>query len=256
MLLGKSVKDINNLTDFEKENFTLYSHTFSVYRNAKFILNEILNEILKENNNILYNLKLDIKKEEFIKLVLFSALIHDFGKANNHYQNFIKYGNKQFIRHEHLTLLLFSNKKNKNPLYGFLYDEFSKVKITNNKNINDIYFNIAIIAAFAHHLKTDHTLNKKDFPFDQNVEVYLNDSCIKSLIKLINKLFETDIKTDFKTLKYNFINDQEISFNLQNDYETILEDHKQLLSVVKSIIIAADTLGSALTFSKEQKNNK
>jgi CRISPR-associated endonuclease/helicase Cas3 len=237
------------LSEIEKENITLLKHTLNVTRAAEAILSVISNQIIK-------NCNLNISSSIFKKIVLLSCLIHDFGKANNHFQNFITSRQQQFIRHEHLTLILFSPKKDNNQLYGYLREILLElVNFHEDKIINEEYINIAILAAFSHHLKTGRDFN---YDVDSTVTFLGSDIQMYYLFCEIASLFGTKDKLSIVprvnvTHKFRF---EKMNIETELFYQKTSQENKKILPLVKGIVICADVIGSSLYLTKEERSDE
>jgi CRISPR-associated endonuclease/helicase Cas3 len=235
-LLAKNTADENcPLT-----NELLHGHTWQVLMAAQSLLAEVANDLLRQ-----LGLSQTIWADRLKQAVLRGAFIHDFGKANTHFQETVRWRRQsaQAIRHELLSAILCTQVK---KLRDWLCPNPEA----------ELVYRGAVLAASGHHLQTD----KCVLQASDEITIYLNHNDFKGLLRLGQvqlKLgeppkFEEEIRW---ILDYEIWDDEDKCLpELENRLKSEVDDWfrkadektKLWLAAVKALVVAADVAGSAL----------
>lgn len=167
--------------------------------------------------------------------VLFGAWIHDWGKANSHFQAMLRNTNfRQGIRHETVSLLLSIE------LAEWL--NFSWAKMPKWVRCGVLF------SASGHHLKFPDPL--KDTRPGTEVTVLTGHEDFASVLRLKQSALGLPIQPELTNLKWSLLRSGKIWKKL-NVLERELDDEftdreRILIAATKSVVMAADLAGSAL----------
>lgn len=226
-----------------KGSYSLVGHTCDVISTVTTLVNILGERILTQ-----FNLECDVK--HLLKTVRFAAYLHDWGKANNHFQGVVRqkmanaYPQRdvtqtpQLIRHEVMSLLLAWEFK----------DWLEKAE-------GD--FQIALVAAGGHHLKLGGKNGKQLDNIDDSVvrpcgdnslTTYVFHQDFKSLVNLGSKQLGCPTRVILTNKPVSKWPVSKIKSSLQR---LLFEEFPQfeldptLTAVVKAILVCGDSIGSA-----------
>lgn len=230
VLLAKKPKHILNPVEEE----TLIGHTSLVCEMADLFTEELVPFIKTMLNCDMAHM------ESWCHSVWIGAWIHDWGKANSHFQKmFLDSSFRQGVRHETISLAL------THRLNDWLAPLWDNLPIWARA--------AAIFAASGHHLKFPDPMEDKR-P-GTKVIVYLEHNDFKSVLKLGQQRYAlgTPDLTDFE---YSLLTRGDLkkilrTYQREMDYD-FSELEKVLIATVKSTVMASDLAGSALPFKVEK----
>jgi len=236
-LLAKSSKGGDPL-------IVLQGHTGQVLQAADALLTEVADNLLRQ-------LGLDATRwyKLFCRAVRLGAFIHDFGKANNHFQRAVRSNRylEQGIRHEALSAILCTQEPT-----------LRKWLCPDTESDTTLVFRAAVLAAVGHHLKTNKDANAKADP--KELIIYLNRDDFRELAKLgINRLGLSTLEEFSGPWELNFDYDdcEDVSewvLELERLFREEAEewckeaDDETMvwLAAVKAMVVSADVAGSAI----------
>jgi len=246
-LLAKSSKG-------DEPKIFLQGHTGQVLLAADALLAEVADNLLRQ-------LGLDTTKwlELFRRAVRLGAFIHDFGKANNHFQRAVRSTRylAQGIRHEALSAILCTQEP---MLRKWLCPDIEQGTV--------LVFRAAVLAAVGHHLKTKKEADANADP--QELIVYLDRDDFRELAKLGTKKLGLETLEKFSSpleLKFDY-------YDCKDDSECVLElerlfreeaeewfkeaddETRVWLAAVKAMVVSADVAGSAIPTAKWQSETR
>ncbi len=222
VILAKSCRN----GDGPRYHETLAGHTSNVIKSA-----ESLFEIVKVCLSGAFGI--DSTNSDDIKKALYcAAWMHDWGKANNHFQEMIRNGRQQGIRHESVTWLIADRLEE--WLSTFWNDTPRWVKPA-------VFYAVA-----GHHLKFPDQLDRPG----TEVEVFTGHKDFATVLKLGCDRFglgEAPALDNFNVLLYGNNDAQRqivrIKRKLSIDFDS---DDKIRVGIVKTLLMNADLAGSAL----------
>ena len=212
---------------------------------------EISNVLLKLiGKKLLHNCKLDDNSWfEKLKLCLpLSALIHDIGKGNSNFYEMIlgqRNSTDQILRHEAISLFLLVDEKF--PFRRWLQDNLKIDKLT--------YLSICYAIGGHHRKFSENTIAQE---IDENIEVYLNNSTIQSILDRVSNDFNIPKITSLNNYTFSLQDAKRQLFDLQLQFlddESVFEakEDRLFLGLLKSLLIASDVAASALAVAKNDK---
>ncbi|MCT7995550.1 CRISPR-associated helicase Cas3' [Laspinema olomoucense] len=230
---------------------TYTGHIYAVMKSAEVLVEKLGSRILEQ-----LDLK-DIEPERFAATVKLGAYLHDWGKANQHFQEMVylkseddkipqgrkqllkawkQHGERQMIRHEVISGILALQ------VPGF------REWLSYCPNADLL---LAVWAAMGHHLK----MEVKDSPIIQgtgtSLNIYTKHSDFKSLLKMGIKFLGLP-KSKLILPKENWsVFELEVAFTaLVQEFtqaeKQMDEQQKKFIAAVKATVLAADMAGSAL----------
>ncbi|MEW6125669.1 MAG: CRISPR-associated helicase Cas3' [Acidobacteriota bacterium] len=251
-LLAKSRSKTGSLQYFE----ILQGHTAQVLDAAETLLKNTADDLLKQ-----LGLDASVWSERFKRAVTLGAFLHDFGKANDQFQNMVRRlrdvkTQPQSIRHEALSGILCTQVKD-------LREWLCPASVSDS----ELIFQAAICAVVGHHLKTDKPTRDS---IGLELKVYLNHKDFKGLLQLgakrlnlgsppkfgspfIYSLSDEQNRTDIESLselKERLYTREGPSWFDRPDQET-----KKWLAAVKAMVVASDVAGSALPSELSNEKN-
>lgn len=222
-----------------KGSYGLVGHTADVVNAVTALLENI-------GQGIINQFDLKCSWEGFRATARLSAYLHDWGKANDHFQMMVRgkrdiRENPQLIRHELASMLL-----------AWEYREWLQ-------QCPNADFLTALVAAGGHHLKLGWD-SRKQSPNDELGEIRNGSGSDRLYLYTEPQYFRGMLKHGVKALglpkqlKLSVKPSREWTVNeIKSKRQLLLEDFidwqvtdSSFVSVVKALIIAADTVGSAL----------
>ncbi len=222
-----------------KGSYGLVGHTADVVNAVTVLLENI-------GQGIINQFDLKCSWEGFRATARLSAYLHDWGKANDHFQMMVRgkrdiRENPQLIRHELASMLL-----------AWEYREWLQ-------QCPNADFLTALVAAGGHHLKLGWD-SRKQSPNDELGEIRNGSGSDRLYLYTEPQYFRGMLKYGVKALdlpkqlKLSVKPSREWTVNeIKSKRQLLLEDFidwqvtdSSFVSVVKALIIAADTVGSAL----------
>ncbi len=222
-----------------KGSYGLVGHTADVVNAVTVLLENI-------GQGIINQFDLKCSWEGFRATARLSAYLHDWGKANDHFQMMVRgkrdiRENPQLIRHELASMLL-----------AWEYREWLQ-------QCPNADFLTALVAAGGHHLKLGWD-SRKQSPNDELGEIRNGSGSDRLYLYTEPQYFRGMLKHGVKALglpkqlKLSVKPSREWTVNeIKSKRQLLLEDFidwqvtdSSFVSVVKALIIAADTVGSAL----------
>lgn len=222
-----------------KGSYGLVGHTADVVNAVTVLLENI-------GQGIINQFDLKCSWEGFRATARLSAYLHDWGKANDHFQMMVRgkrdiRENPQLIRHELASMLL-----------AWEYREWLQ-------QCPNADFLTALVAAGGHHLKLGWD-SRKQSPNDELGEIRNGSGSDRLYLYTEPQYFRGMLKHGVKALglpkqlKLSVKPSREWTVNeIKSKRQLLLEDFidwqvtdSNFVSVVKALIIAADTVGSAL----------
>ena len=222
-----------------KGSYGLVGHTADVVNAVTVLLENI-------GQGIINQFDLKCSWEGFRATARLSAYLHDWGKANDHFQMMVRgkrdiRENPQLIRHELASMLL-----------AWEYREWLQ-------QCPNADFRTALVAAGGHHLKLGWD-SKTQSPNDELGEIRNGSGSDRLYLYTEPQYFRGMLKYGVKALdlpkqlKLSVKPSREWTVNeIKSKRQLLLEDFidwqvtdSSFVSVVKALIIAADTVGSAL----------
>jgi CRISPR-associated endonuclease/helicase Cas3 len=202
----------------------------------------------------------DSRWGEAQKTLILAAYLHDFGKANSHFQWMIRDkktlpDRQQMIRHEILS--------------GYIAWFIPEIK-TWLENIQSVNLPIAIWAATGHHLKCNEALGnffpacsdgRREKAYNPEIILFLNHEDFQTNLLNYGRHLFPELPSppilDEPVLKDDRQRDgqiDQISKQIADEFreisETLSDEDKRLLAWVKAMLIAADVAGSAIPSEK------
>lgn len=250
-LLAKSLPKQEDRHPKAEGAATYTGHIYAVMKSADVLVEKLGSRILEQ-----LDLK-DIEPERFAATVKLGAYLHDWGKANQHFQEMVyihsgdeeiskrkkqldkeskAHGERQMIRHELISGIL------------ALRVESFRDWLNQCPNAD---LQVAVWAAMGHHLK----MEVRDSPIipgtGTSLNIYTKHSDFKSLLKMGIKFLGLpkskvifpkenwsvcELETAFEALVQEFT-------QAENQMD---EQQKKFIAAVKATVLAADVAGSAL----------
>lgn len=238
---------------------TFTGHIWAVYKSAKIILAEIGDRIFQQ-------LALDAKdRQRFERTVELAAYLHDWGKANQHFQEMVyrnsnsdilpsservrvqkawrSHGQRQMIRHEVLSGILALQV----PEFREWLSQMPNADLT-----------VAVWAAMGHHLKLD--ANKiEDLPngTGSTLKVFTSHEDFELVTKKmgVKYLGLPESVPSVPTHEWKRDELEEAIKKLTNEFGNLSkrdESEQRFIAAVKATVIAADLAGSALSEQGEK----
>jgi CRISPR-associated endonuclease/helicase Cas3 len=234
-------------------------HISFVLLTADILIKKLGKQIIKQLG--LHNIDL----EYFANTVRLAAYLHDWGKANQHFQEMVRL-NSQDER--------FSNPKTQKKLREMLAEHDNKQMLRHEvisgilalgvpsfrqwlKNCPNADFEVAVWAAIGHHLKIDGE-KFAEIPSGTGTElkIYTEHEDFKRILKLGEKLGLPN--PDYLELPAESWTKEKLAEKLEaicDEFaeisETITFERQKFIAAVKATVIAADLAGSALPESQE-----
>ena len=217
---------------------TLVTHTKIVTKTACEIIDLVGDYIIKA-------LSLNCSIEYLRKTVIIAAICHDIGKANSHFQRFItdtrcKYN--QALRHEYLSAYAMMILKSH----------------IGTKALEEQYsFHAAMVGAIGHHLKDSDRFSLND-GYGRDMIFYGDHPEVATLLRSIER--ELDLKPNCLSLpnigfSYDSYNDVCNYVATADPVVKKRAKHNNIFySAVRSLVILADSLGSATMSQPERKD--
>lgn len=192
-------------------------------------------------DQILHAFGLESYRDRFVRTCKVAAFLHDFGKANSHFQEMIHSVEKgmridQAFRHEAISLLMLEKTELKDWVASHIDPQ-------------DILFLLWTVSG--HHRKFPRPRNEKASGY--YLTMYLGHSDFSDLLSLGERYGMTD-PPKLDTVKWEFgvrefIDDgfEEMFMDYKAQWKNVNEENKRFLAVMKHALMVADGLASALT---------
>lgn len=260
----------------ERKFASYLGHIALVMQSARTLTDELGESILEQ-----LDLNVDLKR--FKNTVTLGAYLHDWGKANQHFQEMIflnsidskskdekllkyrrklqaasrEHNNRQMLRHEVISGIL-----------ALEVDSFRKwLEKCGNCQEDDLM--VAVWAAMGHHLKigldeygrtVDYCIAEIPDGTGDGLEIYTHHPDFEALLKMGNK-FRLKLPDNLPELPKEYWSRAELEQALENLHERFIEfarrqkqdnwEFQKFIAAVKATVIAADLAGSALPVAEE-----
>ena len=207
---------------------SLQQHLEEVEQCANFLSKWCINNALQSFGCIDEN-----KIEKAKKILKISALLHDIGKSNNHFQNLVQ-GKKivQAVRHEVLSSLLLLD-------YSFIKEKL---------NISDEDIDIISAIIISHHRKWEYEIDRTCA--DQKIKILMDNLDFKKCLNLVNynnsKISLNNIDIDRSIIRKDPIekfkkNVRDKDLNWRNE----AKERKSFVSMMQISLMVSDMLASS-----------
>jgi CRISPR-associated endonuclease/helicase Cas3 len=244
-LLAKSSKQPDNPRNPE----ILQGHVSLVLDAAEAILAEAEDDVLAQ-----LALPHARWREPMRRAVILGAYLHDFGKANDHFQRMLRHkGFKQSVRHEVLSGVLCTWQE---ELRRWLCPDAEA----------ETAFRAAICATVGHHLQTDAGMSRDV----ERLTAFINHDDFKGLLKLGARRLHLREPPQFNAPLVFALDEERPIADVPMLPELIGElwrkgarwfkeadqETRRWLAAVKALVIAADVAGSALPNKDKEKDDR
>lgn len=247
-LLAKS----SQKPDSPKSSELLNGHTALVVSAAETLLEETADELIEQ-----LGLDASVWRDRLTRAVKLGAFLHDFGKANDQFQNMVRRKRDirnapQSIRHEALSGIVCTQ-------IAELRSWLCPPSVTDS----NLIFQAAICAVVGHHLKTNKAMRDSA---DFELKVYLNHDDFKRLLHIGKNRLGFDDPPEFDKPVIYSLNDEQSKSGQQSlpalkrklyvrEFSSWFvradQEMKKWLAAVKALVVAADVAGSALPRADE-----
>ncbi len=244
-LLAKSSKQPDNPRNPE----ILQGHVSLVLDAAEAILVEAEDDVLAQ-----LALPHARWRKPLRRAVMLGAYLHDFGKANDHFQKMLRHkGFKQSVRHEVLSGILCMRQER---LHDWLCPDAEA----------ETAFRAAVCATVGHHLQTDAGISNDI----ELLTAFINHNDFKKLLKLGAHRLQLDDPPDFNEPLVFALDWErpvaelpmlpELVSDLWREgarwFKEADEETQRWLAAVKALVVAADVAGSALPNKNKEKDDR
>lgn len=254
VLFAKSIR-----SDDEHGPATYTGHIVNVCQAARVLVKTLKPAVLQQ---------LDLPPADFdgfARTVEMGAYLHDWGKANQHFQEMVRVNSQDWMRQHEPDLVSAVQKSWRSHqshqmlrhevLSGLLALRVPSFRawLSSRSGVNLV---VAVWAAMGHHLKLRGELTILPDGTGRELEVYTQHRHFKHMLKLGVKLLglpevlpeddravwvREDIEAEVKALREEF----------DHTHEAMGDRERRLAAAVKALVIAADLAGSALPAADE-----
>ena len=179
--------------------------------------------------------------ERLRRVVLLATALHDLGKCNDHFQDMLRGGTPQTLRHEWVGLLILETPGWRDWLLPALGGD-------------EVDWSIVLWCIAGHHPRYDRSAPPEVGTGRRRINVLLDHDDVLKAIEWLRKTFELGQapillprNIDLRTGVDNQIEDlYQLHYAAEDQYDGFPEDLRRFVAVAKASVLAADVAGSAL----------